>query len=52
MTPSSADDLFFTVTPCFCTSLGSFDSAVWTRLLTFTVLMSGLVPSSNDTVSE
>src|SRR5690348_14015152 len=41
MTPSSADDCFFTVTPCFCTSCGSLDSATCTRLLTLTVSMSG-----------
>ena len=52
MTPSSAEDCFFTVTPCFRTSSGSFDSATCTRLLTLTVLMSGSVPSSNDTFSE
>ena len=52
MTPSSADDCFLTVTPCLRTSSGSFDSATCTRLLTLTVLMSGSVPSSNDTFSE
>ena len=51
MTPSSAEDFFFTVTPWRCTSGGSCASATWTRLLTLTVLMSGLVPSSNDAVS-
>ena len=51
MTPSSADDFFLTVTPWRWTSCGRLDSATWTRLLTLTVLMSGLVPSSNEAVS-
>ena len=51
MTPQQRDDFFFTVTPCRCTSSGRLDSATCTRLLTLTVLMSGLVPSSNEAVS-
>ena len=45
-----AEDRFCTVTPLRCTSSGSFGSAACTRLLTLTVLMSGLVPSSKLTV--
>ena len=51
ITPSRAEDFFLTVTPCFCTSEGSCASATCTRLLTFTALMSALVPSSKETVS-
>ena len=39
-----AEDFFCTVSPSCCTSAGSCDSAVCTRLLTLTVSMSGLVP--------
>ena len=45
-----ADDRFCTVTPLRCTSCGKRLSAACTRLLTLTVLMSGLLPSANDTV--
>ncbi len=46
-----AEERFCTVTPLRCTSAGSLASAVCTRLLTLTVLMSGSVPMSKDTVS-
>ena len=48
---STEEDCLRTVTPARCTSCGSRASAAWTRLLTLTVLMSGLVPSVNDTLS-
>ena len=45
-----AEDRFWIVSPCCVTEGGSSDIAVCTRLFTLTVLMSGLLPSSNDTV--
>ena len=45
-----AEERLRTVTPLRCTSGGSLDSACCTRLLTLTVSMSGLVPSSKLTV--
>jgi hypothetical protein len=52
ITPSNAEDCFFTVTPWRFTSSGNFANATCTRLLTLTVLMSGFVPSSNDAFRE
>ena len=46
-----ADERFCTVSPCCCTSVGNCESALCTRLLTLTVSMSGLVPSSKLTAS-
>ena len=47
----TADERLRTVRPCSVTWAGNCDCAVCTRLLTLTVSMSGLVPSSNETVS-
>ena len=49
---SSAEDRFRTVRPCRCTSSGSCAIAVWTRVLTFAVLMSGSEPRAKLTLSE
>ena len=51
MTPKIADDFFLTVMPWRDTSCGSLESAICTRLLTLTVLISGSVPSSKEAVS-
>ena len=45
-----AEERFCTVSPSVCTTDGSSALAVSTRFSTFTVLMSGLVPSSKLTV--
>ena len=47
---SSADDCFLVMTPWRCTSGGSRAIAWFTRLVTFTVLMSGSEPTSKLTV--
>ncbi len=47
---SRAEDCFFVVTPWRCTSGGSWDMAVFTRLVTFTVFRSGSEPTSKLTV--
>jgi hypothetical protein len=51
MNCSTAEDCLRTVTPLRCTSCGSRARMPWTRLFTFTVLMSGLVPSAKVTLS-
>ena len=51
MSCSSADDFFFTLTPCARASCGSFASASATRFCTLTVLMSGAVPTAKLTFS-
>jgi hypothetical protein len=48
---STAEDCLRTVTPERCTSDGRRARADCTRLLTFTVAMSGLVPSAKETDS-
>ena len=50
-TCSSAEDCFLVVTPSRCTSGGSRASTWLTRLVTLTVLRSGLEPTSKLTVS-
>ena len=50
ITCSIAEDCFFATTPMRCTSGGSRAIAWFTRLLTFTVLMSGSEPTSKLTV--
>ena len=45
-----AEERLATVTPWRWTSAGRRERAAWTRLLTLTVLMSGLVPRAKETV--
>jgi hypothetical protein len=45
-----ADDCFSTFTPFCCTSDGNEGIARCTRFWTLTVLVSGSVPTANDTV--